>query len=350
MDSPDRTRKVLPFLRKCFGTSVGFFVPTVIHPVTHSQRMTNPRRTELSKEAAVQCCVGAVSLLSDIVNTVVCVVRPPGHHQGADGVSQGFCYTNNAIHAALKHLEQNDANKVIILDLDLHWGQGTESWVRYHHKKYTGRLLMLDVHSGRAGEYPPGCSDSKTELPVINVVLPMEQEKYSVSDMVHIMENLLQPMVDKHKPTLMLLSMGFDTHQEDPFGIGLWTLRSSDYWLVAEAIQLAYSGPKVVVLEGGYHVSSLQESLMFMIRGFSQEVTHSHGLSAAKNTTVRLVESALKHVEEIDQHNKKNRPSARDKTGRFVKSNDKNSVREHFEPLNNCPAILQKSEIGINFC
>jgi acetoin utilization deacetylase AcuC-like enzyme len=179
-----------------------------------------------------------------------CPVRPPGHH-ALSMVPMGFCLLNHVAVAARYAIESGYAEKVAILDFDVHHGNGTQAIF-----EESPEVLFVSSH-----QMPlfPG-SGSPQETGVGNIVnLPLSPgdggETFHAA-----WSGRGLPAVERFKPDLVLVSAGFDAHERDPLG-GL-LLKDEDYgWITAEIRKLAEShcGGKVVsMLEGGYDLEALE--------------------------------------------------------------------------------------------
>jgi len=183
-------------------------------------------------------------------------VRPPGHH-AERAQAMGFCVFNNiaiaAEHARLTH----GAERILIVDWDVHHGNGTQ------HIFYGRRdVLFFDVHqapfypgTGALAEHGKGAGEGYT----INVPVPpgLGDGDYRLA-----LDEVLVPIADAFTPDLVLVSAGFDAHRDDPLG----EERVSDDGFAALAgivqriAQQHCQGKLVMLLEGGYDLRALGQS------------------------------------------------------------------------------------------
>jgi acetoin utilization deacetylase AcuC-like enzyme len=181
------------------------------------------------------------------------VARPPGHHALADR-AMGFCLVNNVAVAAAALVASGE--RVLIVDWDVHHGNGTEAlfWDE-------PSVLYVSLHqwpcypgSGRAsdvgGRGAPGAT--------LNVPLPPG----ATGDVVRqALDRLVTPVVDAFAPTWVLVSAGFDAHRADP--LADLALTSGDFADLA-AVVAGYApspGRLVLFLEGGYDLGALRSSV-----------------------------------------------------------------------------------------
>jgi acetoin utilization deacetylase AcuC-like enzyme len=179
-----------------------------------------------------------------------CAVRPPGHH-AESAMGMGFCVFNSVALAAERALSLG-AERVAILDFDVHHGNGTV-------EIFKERPVVLVCSSFQYPFYP-GRFDT-IERP--NICLTPLPEATGSSAFRQAIEQSWWPALLLHRPDIILVSAGFDAHRDDPLA-GL-LLEDSDYLWLGQAIrgqadELA-GGRVVSLLEGGYDVQALARSV-----------------------------------------------------------------------------------------
>jgi acetoin utilization deacetylase AcuC-like enzyme len=203
---------------------------------------------EVARLAAGAACDAVARVASGDDRQALCLVRPPGHHALADA-AMGFCLFSNVAVAAQTALAECGMDRVLIVDWDVHHGNGTQAAF------YTSeRVAFLSIHrwpfwpgSGDVGETGAGAGLGYT----VNLPVRFGTER---SDYLARFNAALEKLADKVKPQLVLVSAGFDAHRRDPIGsLGLETEDFQALTKTAIAIADAHAGGKLVsVLEGGY--------------------------------------------------------------------------------------------------
>ena len=185
-----------------------------------------------------------------------CCVRPPGHHAGRANAA-GFCIFNHIAAGAAHALAIHGLERVAILDFDVHHGDGTEDIFR--HDK---RVMLCSTFQHPF--YPHRGAETRSDH-IINVPLAA----HSGSKVFR--EAVLQhfaPALQRFKPQLVLISAGFDAHENDP--LAQLQLNQDDYqWITAFAMSVAerHAEKRIVsILEGGYHLPSLAQCAAAHIR------------------------------------------------------------------------------------
>jgi acetoin utilization deacetylase AcuC-like enzyme len=210
--------------------------------------------------AAAGACVSAVdAVLRGDDKNALCLVRPPGHH-ATPTRSMGFCLFNNIALAAHHALTAHSLDRVLIVDWDVHHGNGTQD-IFYADP----RVLFFSIHRFGMGFYPgTGDADETGESAGLGYTLNAPL-RYGTprNDYRAAFRSALDKAADKIKPQLVLISAGFDAHARDP--IGSLGLEVEDFvWLTQQVLDVAKShcgGRLVSCLEGGYNLDVLAESV-----------------------------------------------------------------------------------------
>ncbi len=218
---------------------------------------TSPESYETAKLAAGGLCNAIDSVIEGKTKNAFAFVRPPGHHAEADRAA-GFCIFNNVAIGALHAIEKYDMKRILIVDWDLHHGNGTQ------HSFYDDpRVLYFSTH-----QYPfyPG-SGSVNEIGrgkglgyTINVPLRVGPGD---AEYLKIFRTILKPVALDYKPDFILISAGFDIYYKDPLG-GMNVTPLGFANLMRVMLDIAdecCNGKLVAVLEGGYELTGLTQSI-----------------------------------------------------------------------------------------
>src|SRR5258708_16957000 len=187
---------------------------------------------EAALKAAGSPLTAIDAILKDEIHNAFCLVRPPGHHAVAEA-SMGFCIFNNVAVAARYVMDQYGLERVMIIDYDVHHGNGTQEMF-YNDP----RVLYFSIH--QAPFYPgTGLSDERGAGAglgtTINVPLPATTgyETYEP-----VFRQVMAPAAERFDPQLLLVSAGFDAHWKDPLS-GMYLSTAGFARLTGIIIQLA---------------------------------------------------------------------------------------------------------------
>ncbi|GAC1447624.1 MAG: histone deacetylase family protein [Isosphaeraceae bacterium] len=210
-----------------------------------------------SNLAALLAAGAGVEAVSQVMeqpgHKALCLVRPPGHHARHHD-AMGFCLYGNAAVAASSALAQHALERVLIVDFDVHHGNGTQEMF-YDDP----RVGFLSIH--RFPFYPGSGAKDETGVGAglgftRNIPLPFgtSRAEYHAA-----FRAGLEAFADKIRPELVIISAGFDAHAEDP--VGSLGLEVEDFARLTRAtldVADVHSNGRVVsLLEGGYNVSIL---------------------------------------------------------------------------------------------
>ena len=207
----------------------------------------NPKSLGAALRAAGAVVAATDAVMSGSARSAFCAVRPPGHH-ATRARAMGFCIFNNVAIGAMHAIEAHGAERVAILDFDVHHGNGTED--AFHEDP---RVMLCSTFQH---PYYPYCGADSGNDHIINVPLPAMTDGRGFREAV---ERLWMPALERFAPEVVFVSAGFDAHRDDP--LAYLELDDEDYrWVTQKIVDLAarHSRARVVsTLEGGYDTGAL---------------------------------------------------------------------------------------------
>jgi len=252
-------------LERCHGAGyldtvareVAAIEPGRVRPLSTGDVMISPGSREAALLAAGGACQAVDRVMSGQAANAFCAVRPPGHH-ARPSQGMGFCLYNNIAVAARHAQATHKIEKVLIVDWDVHHGNGTQD-IFYDDPSvffFSTHQSPLYPGTGAADETGVGRGKGTT----MNCPLPAGSGRAQVVD--EAFKGKLLAAADAFKPELVLISAGFDAHADDP--LGGFTLQADDFAeltnVMMQVAQAHAGGRLVSCLEGGYHLEALGAS------------------------------------------------------------------------------------------
>jgi acetoin utilization deacetylase AcuC-like enzyme len=247
----------------------------LIHTVEHIQRIRDAIPTQgeyrldsdtvLSpgSETAAFRAVGAVcdavdQVLTGKADNAFCAVRPPGHHAEPNR-AMGFCLFNNVAIAAEYARQHYQLERIAIVDFDVHHGNGTQA-------AFYGQPQVFYASSHEMPQYPGTGYPTETGVGnIVNVPLAEGDTGIEFKDKYG---HFILPALNTFRPQLLLISAGFDAHQDDP--LASINLVEDDYrWVTQKLMDIAgrhCNGRVISVLEGGYNIKALGMSAAIHVK------------------------------------------------------------------------------------
>jgi len=244
------TREYLKTLAALAGKQGALDPDTVFSPATWDAART-----------AAGAAIGAVDLILDGAAAAFGLVRPPGHH-ATRGRAMGFCFLNNAAIAA-RHAQARGRAKVLIIDWDVHHGNGTqdifyEDPTVYYYSLHLNHHYPGTGHGDETGEGPGRGTTRNRPLP----------HGYPAAEYRRLFESDLKEICGSFHPDFTVISAGFDSHRDDPLG-GLTLLASDFAALTRLVLERTPKGSVMSLLEGGYNLQALASSARSHVRALA---------------------------------------------------------------------------------
>ncbi|MFH1626011.1 MAG: histone deacetylase [Pseudomonadota bacterium] len=232
------------------------------HGYLDADTQTSPGSYRAALRAAGGLCNAINMVNSGQLDNAFALVRPPGHHAERNR-GMGFCLFNNVAIGALYAQRELGLQRVLIIDWDLHHGNGTQ-----HSFEDDPSILYFSTH-----QYPyyPGSGSfrevgrGKGEGYTVNVPL---STGYGDAEYIAIYQQILQPIALEFNPDLVLGSVGFDIYKGDPLG-GMSVTSEGFAGLARILMDIARSscdGKLVFTLEGGYNLQGLRDGVKAVLK------------------------------------------------------------------------------------
>jgi acetoin utilization deacetylase AcuC-like enzyme len=208
--------------------------------------------------------VGAAERLNVEGGFAFCGLRPPGHHAERDR-AMGFCLFNNVAVAAAHAIAELGVERVLVLDWDVHHGNGTEG-IFYS----SSEVLYASIHqsplypgTGAATDFGSGEGEGYT----VNLPVPPGS---GPDEFISLVQAVVAPIARQWKPGLLCVSAGYDAHRDDPLAnCDLDDAAYGDMAATMRDLATELGVPVLICLEGGYSLGALSRSVVTTVEGFS---------------------------------------------------------------------------------
>lgn len=248
-----------------------------------------------SFNAALLAAGGAVRSVDEVMEGGMsfALVRPPGHHAEPNR-AMGFCLFNN-IAIAVRYAQSLGMQRVLVVDWDVHHGNGTQCMF------YSDpSVLYFSIH-----QYPwfPGTGwideVGEGEGTGYNINVPLTAGANDI-DYLYVFKKVLVPIALQFRPDIILVSAGQDAHAHDPLGgMELTSAGFGNMAAVVREIADLTCKRTALVLEGGYDLHALADSVFEILRAFEDK----RGISFPERSEVsKVVLERLEEVMEVQKH------------------------------------------------
>ena len=247
--------------------NTSFFSTTeLIHQTQALERRFSLYINEHSARCAQLSCGGVIEMCDAVVSGRIrngfAIVRPPGHH-AEPGESMGFCFFNNVAVAArvVKEKYGDQCRKILILDWDVHHGNGTQSafyeddevlYISLH--RYEDATFFPCLETGNYDHVGEGKGKGR------NVNIPWKDSGMTDADYIAAFQRIVMPIAREFGPDLVIISAGFDAAEGD--SLGMCHITPQGYAQMTYDLAGLANGKVVAALEGGYNLDSIARSAL----------------------------------------------------------------------------------------
>jgi acetoin utilization deacetylase AcuC-like enzyme len=270
----DRFRQFLPReanLEDIKAVHSSFYLQQIREHAVHADPYSYDRDTYLMQDsfvtallAAGGCLEIADGIMGGKLDCGFALIRPPGHH-AESGRGMGFCILNN-IGITAKYLEKKyQMNRILIIDFDVHHGNGTQE-IFYDSDK----VLFISLHQKGLFPFTGGPEElGKDKGAGFTINLPVFPQ-FGDGEYTYLVGRLLQSVVEQYMPQIILVSAGFDGHRDDNIS---GTLLSTHWYgtvttMLKQYAQESCDGRLMFILEGGYNPMALESSVLATLDSF----------------------------------------------------------------------------------
>ncbi|KMZ67081.1 Histone deacetylase 15 [Zostera marina] len=238
-----------------------------LHSYFTPDTYTNKYSACAARLAAGFCSDLAISIMTGKARNGFSLVRPPGHHAGIKK-AMGFCLHNNAAIAAIA-AQSVGAKKILIVDWDVHHGNGTQEIFEENKS-----VLYISLHRHDDGIFYPG-TGAADEVGILegkgySVNVPWKTGGVGDNDYIFAFQNIILPIASKFAPDFTIVSAGFDAARGDP--LGCCDVTPAGYAQMTHMLCDLSQGKMLVILEGGYNLRSISSSAVAVVKVLLGEI------------------------------------------------------------------------------
>ena len=222
-----------------------------------------------SWNAALHAAGGAVHAaerLSTEGGFAFCGLRPPGHHAERDR-AMGFCLFNNVAVAAAHAIAELGVERVLVLDWDVHHGNGTEEIFYGSSEVLYSSIHQSPLYPGTGASADLGSGDG--EGFTVNLPVPPGS---GTDEFLSLIQAVVAPIARQWRPGLLCISAGYDAHRDDPLAnCDVDDAGYGDMAATMRALAWELGVPVLICLEGGYSLGALSRSVVATLEAFAAD-------------------------------------------------------------------------------
>jgi len=228
-----------------------------------AENMNSIYLNPFSLDCALLAAGGVLQTVDKVIESGgagIAVVRPPGHH-AEPHTPHGFCLFNNVAIAAERAVREEGLDRVLILDWDVHHGNGIQ-----HMFYESNKVLYISLHRYDDATFFPSNEDANYDMvgegpgKGFNVNIPFNGRKMGDAEYLLAFQSIILPIAYEFNPQLVLVSAGFDAAKGDP--LGGYRLSPAMYGHMTQGLLGLAGGRVVVCLEGGYCLPAISECML----------------------------------------------------------------------------------------
>lgn len=313
-ENPERLRRLFTNVRERYNGALSYFSPReagmeIIEKI-HSQFYLNQVREhsvsgnpysydkdtylmDLSLATAQLATGGCLELADQIMcgglEQGFALIRPPGHH-AEPGRGMGFCILNNVAITAQYLLDHYQLNRILIVDFDIHHGNGTQE-AFYD----TNKVLFVSIHQNNIFPNSGAATDIGADQGAgYNINIPVHSH-FGDEEFIFLLGRLLQGIAEQYVPEMILVSAGYDGHENDPISSTLLTTHGFHIMttLLKQCARDSCDGRLLFLLEGGYNPVSLEESVLATLDSMLQSQIPRVGILPSERAAALFVNHPL---------------------------------------------------------
>ncbi|XP_064215430.1 histone deacetylase 6 isoform X1 [Tribolium castaneum] len=257
---------------------------------------------EHTHDSVVLAVSGLLSLVDGVMSGTsqagVAVIRPPGHHAEHDK-AMGYCFVNNIAVAANYLLDKYEVERVLIVDFDIHHGNGTQNMFYEN-----DRVMYVSIHKDEHGKFFPANSprnytfDGYGRGRGFNVNIPFNNDKMGDSEYLAVFHNVILPVAYSFGPQVVLVSGGFDAGIHDP--LGGYVVSPETFGHFIHMLKGLAKGRLILALEGGYNLTTTSYAFAICAKALLGDP-----IIMPKNVFKNLSSEAVTTIRNVTTHFKK---------------------------------------------